>query len=190
MKKNRLQHLNTYIRRQDRTVNNDKWIQDFLLKMPFGVLATANQEVPYAKPSLFVYHPKSHSIYFHGADEGRTPDTIQANPNVCFTIAEMGRLLPAKSARAFSVEYKSVIVFGKAQIVEDEGEMLDGLGLLMTKYFPNHKAGEHYSKLTSDELPGTRVYRIDIQGWSGKQKQVEPEFTGAITYKPSLDTEN
>ena len=41
---------------------------------------------------------------------------------MCFSAAEMGRLLPADTALEFSVEYASVIAFGKARLVTGEEE--------------------------------------------------------------------
>ena len=41
---------------------------------------------------------------------------------------------------------------------------------------------------TADELARTAVYRIDIESWSGKRKQAEPDFPGAFFYgqKPPI----
>ena len=44
--------------------------------------------------------------------------------------------------------------------------------------------GEDYRASTDDELAQTAVYRIDIETWSGKQKEVEQDFPGAYALPP------
>lgn len=44
------------------------------------------------------------------------------------------------------------------------------------------KPGEDCRPITGDELALTTVYRIDIESWSGKRRQVEPDFPGAFFY--------
>ena len=39
--------------------------------------------------------------------------------------------------------------------------------------------------MTDDELMRTAVYRIDIEAWSGKQKEVAEDFPGAFDF-PSV----
>jgi nitroimidazol reductase NimA-like FMN-containing flavoprotein (pyridoxamine 5'-phosphate oxidase superfamily) len=94
----------------------------------------------------------------------------------------MGRLLPADEALEFSVEYRGVTVFGTAAVVTDEAEATYGLQLLLDKYFPHLSPGKDYRPITTEELRRTGVYRIEIEQWSGKQKQVAADFPGAFLY--------
>jgi len=173
----------TQLRRQDRAVQDETWIEDFLVKAPYGILAMAIDNQPYAKPNLFTFDPLRRAIYLHTADEGRTIENIRINPMVCFTVAEIGRLLPAERARGFSVEYASVVVFGLARVLEDSDERLHGLNLLMRKYAPHLQPDTDYRAVKASELEGTAVYRIDVTGWSGKRKQAETNFPGAYNFK-------
>jgi nitroimidazol reductase NimA-like FMN-containing flavoprotein (pyridoxamine 5'-phosphate oxidase superfamily) len=56
------------------------------------------------------------------------------------------------------------------------------LQLLVDKYFPHLRPGRDYSPIAVEELERTSVYRIQIEEWSGKRKQVADEFPGAFTY--------
>jgi hypothetical protein len=172
----------THIRRQDRAVRDEAWIEAFLQRAPFGILATSLHDQPYAHSNLFAYDPQERVIYLHSAAEGRTIDNVRQNPKVCFTVAKMGRLLPKPQARNFSVEYGSVVVFGVARLVEEPEEMLHGLRLLMEKYAPHLQPGTDYSPLSEAELEGVAVYRIEIAGWSAKRKQAEQDFPGAYDF--------
>jgi nitroimidazol reductase NimA-like FMN-containing flavoprotein (pyridoxamine 5'-phosphate oxidase superfamily) len=62
---------------------------------------------------------------------------IENNPQICLTLAEMDRLLPAKTAKEFDVEYSSVMAFGEAYVVEDPAEAQRGLDLIMQRYAPH-----------------------------------------------------
>lgn len=173
----------TDIRRNDRAVTDDTWIQAFLEQAASGTLATADPDTaqPFMNTNLFVYDADRHAIYLHTARTGRTRDLIEQNPRVCFSIMEMGRLLPAAEALEFSVEYAGVTVFGQAQIVTDEAEATDMLQALLDKYAPHLQAGDDYRPPVPPELKRTAVFRVDIDDWSGKRKQVD-EFEGAFWY--------
>jgi nitroimidazol reductase NimA-like FMN-containing flavoprotein (pyridoxamine 5'-phosphate oxidase superfamily) len=173
------------VRRADRAVSDEAWIKEYLHRTPFGVMATALDGQPFVNSNLFVYDETNHAIYLHTARVGRTQANAQANPRVCFSISDMGRLLPADVALEFSVEYSGVTVFGTVTIVTDKAEAEHGLQLLLDKYFPHLTPGEHYRPITPDEIKQTAVYRIDIEQWSGKRKQVEADFPGAFLYGQS-----
>ncbi|MBZ0302665.1 MAG: pyridoxamine 5'-phosphate oxidase family protein [Anaerolineae bacterium] len=171
-----------HIRRQDRAVEDEAWIVQFLTSAAVGTLASAYEGQPFINSNLFVYHPARRCIYLHTAHAGRTRANIEANPRVCFSVMAMGRLLPADEALEFSVEYESVVVFGQAVIVTDADEALCGLQLLLDKYAPHLQPGVDYRPPVSEELDRTAVYRIDIDTWTGKRKAVAADFPGAFDY--------
>lgn len=119
----------------------------------------------------------------HTARRGRVWENFRANPRTCFTAAEMGRLLPAETARNFSVEYSSVVVFGNTVLVEDPGEAEYGLQLILDKYFSHLHPGQDYCLITPGERKATAVYRLEIEEWSGKRKAVSENFPGAFWYR-------
>ena len=73
-------------------------------------------------------------------------------------------------------------------VLTDEAEQTYALQMLLDKYFPHLRPGEDYRAITPEELRQTAAYRLDIEQWSGKQKQVEADFPGAFYYgePPSL----
>jgi len=170
------------IRRKDRAVDDKAWIKDFLHRASDGAIATAFGGQPFITTRNYVYDEAGRAIYLHGAKTGRFAANVQANPQACFSLSRMGRLLPADTALEFSVEFSGVVVFGKIALVEDAEEAAYGLKLLLRKYFPHLRCGQDYSPVTPQELKRTAVYRIDIETWSGKRKQVEDDFPGAFFY--------
>ena len=81
----------------------------------------------------------------------------------------MGKLLPSNVALEFSLQYRSVMVFGIAHIIEDDEEKRNALYELIRKYFPKMQAGKEYRPITDKELKHTSVYAIQIESWSGKE---------------------
>jgi hypothetical protein len=171
------------VRRHDRAVDDDSWIRAMLHRTPFGVLATAQEGQPFINTNTFVYDEAAHAIYLHTARAGRTPATIGHNDRVCFSISEMGRLLPAEVALKFSVEYASVVVFGRAAIIEERTAAARALQMLLDKYFPHLRSGVDYRPVTDDEITLTAVYCIQIDQWSGKKKEAAADFPGACFYE-------
>lgn len=172
----------THMRRNDRAVTDEAWIRAMLHNAAVGTLATAHDNQPFLNSNLFVYDETAHAIYVHTASTGRTRSNIEHNPQVCFTVFEMGRLLPAAVALEFSVEYSGVVVFGRTSIVENETEATDALQQLLDKYAPHLTAGEDYRPPVPEELKRTTVFKIAIDDWSGKRKAVAADFPGAFVY--------
>ena len=170
------------VRRSDREVTEEGWIKEFLHHAAVGALATVYDDQPFINTNLFVYDEAAHCIYTHTARVGRTQANVEQQRKVCFSIMAMGRMLPAPEALEFSVEYAGVMVFGNASIVEDDDEAVHGLQLLLDKYAPHLKAGEDYRPPVEEEVKRTAVYRIDIETWTGKKKEVASDFMGAFWY--------
>jgi nitroimidazol reductase NimA-like FMN-containing flavoprotein (pyridoxamine 5'-phosphate oxidase superfamily) len=164
------------VRRRDRAVEDPAWIRAFLAKAPYGVVATESQGQPFMNPVLFAYDQESNSLVFHTSRAGRIYANIAANPRVCFCVSEMGRLLPAGRAAGFDVEYSSVVIHGRARVLDDEGETLRGLRLLLSKYFPDLKYGKDYAEAPPADIARPAVYRVDIDSWSGK-RNIAPSET-------------
>ena len=120
----------TAIRRGDRAVQDEAWIQQMLATAPTGVLATVADGQPFVNANIFVYDAARDVIYLHTARHGHTRETIEGDERAAFTVMEMGRLLPADTALEFSVEYASVIAFGRGYVVEDDVEAKAALQIL------------------------------------------------------------
>lgn len=174
--------LQTEVRRRDRAVDDDAWIVDFLRVAPIGTLATVHDGQPFINTNLFVFDESRRVVYMHTAGAGRTRANVDGDERVCFAASEMGRLLPSPRAFNMSVEYAGVVAFGRARVIADVDEKRRALEMLVDKYFAHLRPVEDYALPSPEELAATAVYRIEIEGWSGKRKQAEPEFPGAFTW--------
>jgi nitroimidazol reductase NimA-like FMN-containing flavoprotein (pyridoxamine 5'-phosphate oxidase superfamily) len=167
-------------------VSDETWIRATIHAAAWGTLATVHDGQPFLNSNLFVYDEARHALYLHTARVGRTPATVRAGGAagvpVCFGVFSMGRMLPADEALEFSVEYEGVTVFGRAHVVGDDEEAEHGLQRLLDKYAPHLRPGRDYRAITTDELKRTAVYRVDIESWAGKRKEVASDFPGAFHY--------
>ncbi|MEM3702988.1 MAG: pyridoxamine 5'-phosphate oxidase family protein [Candidatus Bathyarchaeia archaeon] len=78
---------------------------------------------PYVVPVGFGYH--NGKIFFHTCSKGLKMDALKRNANVCFEVDE---------ALSDTSMFKSVIVFGKAEFISEEEEMIPYLQRLINKY--------------------------------------------------------
>lgn len=177
----------TTMRRSDRGITDPVWIREFLLGAPVGTVSTVVGGQPFHNINLFVYDARSHAIYLHTAGSGRLRSNVESCDRVCFSTYRMGRLLPADTAREFSVEYDSVILFGRCTILTDMMIARDIMQMLMDKYFAHLKPDEHYRPISQTEIEEITVFKIDIDSWSAKHKSVASDFPGAFRLGESHD---
>jgi hypothetical protein len=162
------QHPTAFQRLPEYT-RDDDWIRAFLREAKVGHIASTRDDQPFLTPSNFWYDEENHRIIFHSNIAGRVRSNIERNPKVCLEATEMGKLLPSNIALEFSLQYRSVLVFGSARILQDPEEKQAALYGLIRKYFPAMEAGREYRPITDMELKRTTVYAIEIESWSGKE---------------------
>jgi len=147
----------------------DAWIRSYLREAKVGHIASSWDDQPFLNASTFWFDEAYHRIIFHSNIIGRVRANIERNPKVCLETSELGKLLPSNVALEFSLQYRSVMVFGRARILEDADEKREALYGLIRKYFPKMEAGKEFRPITEVELKRTSVYAIEIESWSGKE---------------------
>ena len=148
---------------------DDNWIRTFLAQAETGHVATQWEGQPFITPVLFRYDPQAHEIYLHTNVTGRLQANCQRHPEVCFETFRSGELLPSNIALEFSIQYESVVVFGKIRQLAQPEQMRAALYGLIEKYFPAMQPGVDYRPITDQEIKRTAVFAIYIESWSGKR---------------------
>ncbi|MDI9558143.1 MAG: pyridoxamine 5'-phosphate oxidase family protein [Syntrophorhabdus sp.] len=153
------------MRRIKKEIRDNKRIGDLLDTCHVGRLGTiGNDGSPRIKPLNFVY--LNGMIYFHSAREGEKIDDISRDNRVVFEVDEpAGYVKSSISPCSAKYLYRSVIVRGKAVIVENDREKLLALQSLMEKYQPEGGYGE----FQPEKLEIIAVVRIDIEEITGKE---------------------
>ena len=159
----------TAFQRRPQLTKGETWIRAFLKEAKVGHIATSVVGQPFIHPNTFWFDEDNHQIVFHTNIAGRIRSNIDFNPRVGFEASELGRMLPSNVALEFSLQYRSVMVFGTARVVADPEEAKKLLYGLIGKYFPALRPGKEYREITEKELRATSVYAIKIEEWSGKE---------------------
>ena len=172
----------TQVRRRDRGLTGEEWIDRFLSTAPVGHVAICWEGEPLLHSNLFWFDGERR-IYWHTAGVGRFRAMLDAaSPlRACFSIMEQGRLLPANTPFDFSTEYASVQAYGTARLVEDREEKRRGLEGLMVKYAPQLRAGVDYEPMPDSDIDQTSVYCLEIEQRVGKHN-VKPDDYPAYPY--------
>lgn len=176
----------TEVRRKNREVTDETWIENMLTTSPFGVFGFSDDDQPYVNGNLFVYDPDLRAVFFHTAGEGRTKQMVMKNSRVVFSIFQMGRLLPGPDALDFSVEYASVVVFGRVTIETDPMVKSDILSRWFIKYAPHLKMGRDFRPFEAIDVARTTVYRLDVDVWSAKENREPEDFPGAYAFEKPI----
>ena len=150
-------------------VRDDDWIRGFLRRGQIAHIASLWNDQPFITPSTYFYDEANHRLIFHSNITGRIRSNIERQPRVCVEVSEMGKVLPSNVALEFSLQYRSVVVFGRALILKDEQEQREVMHKLIAKYFDKMQLGVDYRPVTEKELMRTSVYEIKIESWSGKE---------------------
>ena len=111
-------------------------------------------------------------VYIHGAGASRLIKTLRTGVDVCFSVTLLDGLVLARSAYHHSMNYRSVVLFGKAQPVTDESEKLTAL-----KAFTEHVLKGRWDQVRSPspgELAETCVLSLPIAEASAKVRTGPP----------------
>lgn len=163
----------TAFQRRPHLTQDDDWIRAFLRRGLIARIATHWDLQPFITTSTYLYDEGNQRIIFHSNIAGRIRSNIERHPEVCVEISELGKFLPANVALEFSLQFRSVNVFGKARVIEDKDEQREVLHKLVAKYFGKMQIDKDYRSATDKELRATSVYEIKIESWSGKENWAE-----------------
>ena len=89
---------------------------------------------PYVIPMNFGY--REHVIYMHGAQLGKKITILRQNPSVCinFSADHVLRYQNEDVACSWSMKYRSVIVYGKAEFIAEPEKKIAALNIIMAHY--------------------------------------------------------
>ena len=119
---------------------------------------------PYAIPMNHVY--LEGNIYYHCSKKGHKLDNIKENSKVCVSAVSEYEFVPDK----FTVGYKSVVVFGKASVVEDEDEKRMVLREVIKTYSIDYiEAGNEYVEKLFKITDVIKVVPEKISGKASKE---------------------
>jgi hypothetical protein len=112
------------------------------------------------------------SILLHGASTSRMLQHIGAGHEVCICVTHTDALVLARSVFHHSVNYRSAVLFGRGQLVEDEAAKWVAVQRFTDKLLPGRWADARQP--TPIEMKATAVVRVEIENASAKIRTGPP----------------
>lgn len=149
------------MRRSPQALSHEEII-DLLRTETRGVMSVQGDDgYPYGFPINHFYNEEDGKLYFHGANFGHRVDAVKRDPKVSYCV--YGQDYQEEGDWAKYV--KSVIVFGKAELIDDKSEVERICRLLCDK-FPC--TPEYIEKEIEKDTKRTLLIAIDIENINGK----------------------
>ena len=118
------------------------------------------------------YGRKGDRLYLHGSSVSRLLKTLEQGVDVCINVTLLDGLVIARSLFHHSMNYRSVVLFGKAEIIRDEEEKTSALKAITEQMIPNRW---HEARLPNNkELKATNVLSFEIVEGSAKVRTGAP----------------
>ncbi|NLV51892.1 MAG: pyridoxamine 5'-phosphate oxidase family protein [Bacteroidales bacterium] len=145
---------------------------EVLDKAPYVTVSfTRPDGTPYGVP-LSLARTDEKTFYFHCALEGEKLDCIKENPEVC--LSAVSRCTPTVGPKdgSFTLQYRSAIAVGKAEVVNNDEEKIEGLRAICLRFLPHHM--DAFDASIERSLSRTAVVRITLaEPPTGKRKQYD-----------------
>jgi nitroimidazol reductase NimA-like FMN-containing flavoprotein (pyridoxamine 5'-phosphate oxidase superfamily) len=125
---------------------------------------------PYVIPTA--YARAGDVLYLHGARGNRALRSLRDGAQACVTVTLVDGLVIARSVYHHSINYRSVVVFGKAVEVTDEREKLAALQAVVEHLVPGR--WDDARRPSEQELKATLVVAVAIEEVSAKVRTGHP----------------
>jgi len=155
-----MSHPHGALRRKDREITDRGQIDALLARGKVMHLALADDNVPFVVPVFYVYDGQS--VYFHSAQAGTKVEILKRNPVACFEVSLDHGIIEDEVPCDFEAQHRTVIGFGKAVFVTDQGEKVAALNRIVALF------SEKKFEFPPENLLRTLVVRIDVQSVKGK----------------------
>jgi len=125
---------------------------------------------PYVIPTS--YGRKDANLYIHGSAASRMLRNLKEGMRMCLTVTVLDGLVLARSVFNHSMNYRSVVILGKATLIADPEEKLEALRSLSEHIIPGRWADARQPN--ERELKQTSVLRLPIEEFSAKVRTGPP----------------
>ena len=110
-------------------------------------------------------------ILLHGSTGSRMMMAIATGIDICVTVTQLNAIVVARSAFNSSMNYESVMVFGRARVL-NAGEKDQALEAITEKLVPG--LWEYGRPLTAKESAATMIVELSLERFSAKSRSGDP----------------
>ena len=118
------------------------------------------------------YGRSGNRLYIHGSAASRMLRTLSDGVDVCVTVTLVDGFVLAKSAFHHSLNYRSVVILGRARVVDDPAEKTEALRCVTNHIAPGR--WEEVRQPTEQELKATLVLALPLVEVSAKVRTGPP----------------
>lgn len=116
----------------------------------------------------------NHTFYFHCALEGDKLDCIAVNPTVALSAVTKCAPTVGPKDGSFTLQYKSAMAVGKAEVVTDRNEKIEALSAICQRFLPTHM--DAFNDAIARSLERTAIVKITLTAPpTGKRKQYDKQ---------------
>ena len=126
---------------------------------------------PYVIPTGFAR--VGDTLYIHGSPASRMLRTLAGGVQVCVTVTLIDGIVMARSGFHSSMNYRSVVILGRAMQVEERDEKLAALAAFSEQVMPGR--WKDLRETTDAELKGTLVLTLPLREVSAKVRTGPPK---------------
>ena len=114
-------------------------------------------------------------ILLHGSTGSRLMMKIAEGAQLCITVTKLNAIVVAKSAFNSSMNYESVMIFGKAKLLKDD-EKMAAMTAITEVLVPGMSS--YARELKPKEVAGTMIVEVPLNKYSAKSR------TGGVIDEP------
>jgi len=137
-------------------------LEEIIVKSNYCSLAMVDGDKPYVLPFNFGFD--NEMIYLHSDPKGKKIDILEKNPNVCLNFTTDTELFfrDEHVACSYGMKYKSVVVYGEVEFIEDYDEKVKAMNVIMKQY-----TKKEFS-YNAPAIRNVKVFKVIIKEMTGK----------------------
>lgn len=120
-----------------------------------------------------IYARDGETLYLHGARKARIVRLLESGAEATLNVTLIDGIVAARSAFNSSVNYRSVTIFGRPRLVEDEAEKIEAMRLISEHLMPGR--WDELRPPHAREVKMTGVIALPIESASAKVTAGPPE---------------
>ncbi len=132
-------------------------------------------ELPFVIPMSYYYDPQQPEyLYLHGSVRSRTLNHLAGGAPVCVTVTLTDGLVYSRKAMNHSMNYRSVVLFGKAREITQESHKAALFNQMVRRYFPGRTLDQDYHAPPSQDLRATALVEVTLEEGNAKARRGNP----------------
>jgi nitroimidazol reductase NimA-like FMN-containing flavoprotein (pyridoxamine 5'-phosphate oxidase superfamily) len=142
--------------------------EEFLRAGRIAHVAYALDGQPRVLPFLYFY--EGGALYLHGVPASATIRALRDGAPVCVNVTLLDGLVASRDAKSHSANYRSVVVYGRSEVVADLDEMRRIFERMTERFFSGREAGRDYGHASVKDLRGVELLAVRIEEMSAKAR--------------------